>query len=152
MEAVARLLREAGWEVMPEATFAVGGERGSVDILAWHPATRTLLVVEVKTVVPDLQVMFVALDRKVRLAPQIARRFGWTPLAVGSVLVLPEDSTARRRIAAHRATFDSRLPDRTVRVRRWVVAPAGSIRGLWFLAGMLPRNARHRVARRNQAS
>ena len=26
-----------GWEVVPEATFNRFGERGSIDVLAWHP-------------------------------------------------------------------------------------------------------------------
>ena len=43
-----RLLVAAGWEVVPEATFNEFGERGSIDILAFHPKHGALLVVEVK--------------------------------------------------------------------------------------------------------
>jgi transcriptional regulator with XRE-family HTH domain len=34
-----------GWQAFPEVTFAIAGERGSIDVLAFHPATGALLVV-----------------------------------------------------------------------------------------------------------
>jgi transcriptional regulator with XRE-family HTH domain len=46
---LARILEALGWEVSPEVTFAINGERGSIDLLAWHAGTRTLLVVEIKS-------------------------------------------------------------------------------------------------------
>jgi hypothetical protein len=57
------MLRAATWEAVPEATFAIGAERGSVDVLAWHAPTATVLIVEVKSVVPDAQAI------TVRVAP-----------------------------------------------------------------------------------
>jgi transcriptional regulator with XRE-family HTH domain len=52
VERMIALLTRLGWTTIPEATFQVGGERGSIDILAWHAATGILLVIEVKSVVP----------------------------------------------------------------------------------------------------
>ena len=46
--------QEAGWDVATEVSFNVRGERGSIDILAFHQATGSLLVIEIKSVVPDL--------------------------------------------------------------------------------------------------
>src|SRR3990172_8358421 len=55
-ERVAELLeRIGGWELAPEVSFAVYGERGVIDILAWHVATRPLLIIELKTGVVDPQ-------------------------------------------------------------------------------------------------
>ncbi len=45
-ETVARRLVATGWRVSPEATFSIFGERGAIDLLAVHPSTGTLLVVE----------------------------------------------------------------------------------------------------------
>ena len=42
--AVARRLEALGWEVRPEVSFAVFGERGSIDLVAWHATSGTLLV------------------------------------------------------------------------------------------------------------
>lgn len=39
-------LRRTGWESRVEVTYAAFRATGSVDILAWHPVTRNLLVVE----------------------------------------------------------------------------------------------------------
>ena len=52
-----------------------------VDLLAWQRATRTLLVVEIKTVLASSEEMLRRLDTKTRLGPIIARRFGWRPVA-----------------------------------------------------------------------
>jgi len=49
-EAVAGLFASSeGWVIEPEVSFSIHGERGIIDILAWHPGRRMLLVVELKT-------------------------------------------------------------------------------------------------------
>ncbi len=72
-------LSRLGWEVWPEHTFSVYGERGSIDILAWHPPARALLVVEVKSQIVDIQDLVSTLDRKRRLTPRLASDLGWHP-------------------------------------------------------------------------
>jgi hypothetical protein len=32
------MLRSDGWDVAVEVTFWIRGERGSIDVLGWHPA------------------------------------------------------------------------------------------------------------------
>jgi hypothetical protein len=149
VESVVRQLRAWGWEVATEVTFAMGGERGSVDVLARHLATATLLVVEVKTVVPDVQGMLAAFDRKVRLGLAIGRQRGWDGRAVGRLLVITDGRTTRRRVLAHAETFDSTVPARTAAVRRWLAEPDPErpLRGLWLFEdrGSVPR---HRVRTR----
>jgi transcriptional regulator with XRE-family HTH domain len=51
VESILAVLVAYGWDVEPEFTFNHYGERGSVDVLAWHPLTRSLLLIEVKS--PD---------------------------------------------------------------------------------------------------
>jgi transcriptional regulator with XRE-family HTH domain len=133
VDATVVLLREAGWDVAVEVSFSIVGERGSVDVLAWHATTASLLVIEVKSVVPDSQAMLYGLDRKARLAPQMAEERGWECRNVGRLLVVGESRTARRRITALAATYDIALPDRNVEVRRWIRRPTGSLAGLLFL-------------------
>jgi Holliday junction resolvase-like predicted endonuclease len=79
VDAMVDRLRADGWDVATEVSFNHFGERGSIDILAYHPATRTLLVIEVKTVVPDIGGSLATLDRNVRLAPDLAQARGWIP-------------------------------------------------------------------------
>lgn len=152
VERVATHLRAAGWDVAIEATFSIYGERGSIDVLGWHASTRVILVVEVKSVVPDIQAMLGSLDRKVRLAPRVAEARGWAPGSVGKLLVIGEDRTARRRLQEHGLTVASGLPDRAIAVRHWIAHPRADqpIRGVWFLSGAHRANTRHRVAKVRQ--
>lgn len=135
VESAVLLLRLAGWEVRVEVSFAIGGERGSIDILAFHVPSGTLLVIEVKSVVPDVQGVLHGIDRKARLAARVAREQGWIVRApVARLLVLPSTSTSRRRVAAMAATFDTALPHRGSTVRRWIRNPVGPLTGILFLA------------------
>jgi len=145
VERVARLLRGRGWDVAPEVTFSVYGERGSIDILATHPPTGALLVVEVKSVVPDVQATLAGIDRKARLASGVARERGWPARSVSRWLVMPGDKTSRRRVERHAETFAAALPGRTVEMRRWSSAPYGAVAGVVFVSPGTHTAARHRT-------
>ena len=133
VERLVARLESLDWVVATEVSFNHFGERGSIGILAFHPSTGSLLVVEVKTVVPDIGGMLSVLSRKVRLASQIARERGWVVRNVSQLLVLAEDTTSRRRVALHAATFVNAFPSRTVAVKAWLRAPTGTLSGLMFL-------------------
>lgn len=147
VESMVALLAADGWVPVPEATFSVRGERGSIDILAWHPIARVLLVIEVKSVVPDVQATLAGVDRKARIAPLLAQGRGWDFVAAGRLLVLPDDRTARRRLGQFGATFDRAFPARTRDVRRWLKAPSGPLAGVLFLTDSRLSGPRHRVRR-----
>jgi transcriptional regulator with XRE-family HTH domain len=149
---VLRLLRDLEWYAEPEVSFNVRGERGMIDILAFHPASGSLLVIEIKSVVPDLQAMLGTLDRKVRLAGGLAVARGWRVREVSKILVLPDDRTARRRVERHGATFEAALPARTALVRRWLKAPIGRLAGILFLADVTQATSRHRIGRADPRS
>ncbi len=130
-EAFARTARRwPGWLFVPEVSFSVYGERGVVDVLGWHAATRSLLVVELKTELVDLQEHLGTFDRKVRLAPRIARDRGWTASSVGAWLVLGSGRTNRRRMEAHDALLRSALPHDGRQVLAWLRSPRGRLRAL----------------------
>lgn len=100
-----RLLERNNWLVDAELTFNHYGERGSIDLFAWHPPTRTLVIIEIKTVIVDIQDLLSGIDRKVRIGRSVAAERGWRPQAVVPVLLVAEGSTARRRIGEHAALF-----------------------------------------------
>ena len=156
---VAAHLRHHGWLVELEVTYSRFGERGSIDIFAFHEATGTLLVIEVKTDLPSTEATLRKLDEKVRLGPEIAlARFGWRARSVARILVMPDASTLRRRVARHSGVFDPTLPSRGASVRAWRRSPSGSISGLWFLsrsgqrAGKQPKPGPIRVRSRKHQS
>jgi transcriptional regulator with XRE-family HTH domain len=149
---LARLLTDDGWEVAPEVSYSEFGERGSIDLMAWHLATRILLVTDVKTEVASVEETFRKHDEKVRLAPKIAReRFGWDVRATARLLVFPEHRTIRRQVEDKPALFGRVYPMRNVAVRRWLRAPDGPMAGILFLPdtnearGMRRRPTRKRV-------
>jgi hypothetical protein len=129
-------LQARGWEVAVEASFSRYGERGSIDVLAWHPGRRALAVFEVKSITPDMQAMLAGLDRKARLGPEIAQARGWAPVtAVARILVLGDTSTNRRRLARFGSMVGAALPAGTRAVQRWLENPTQTgIAGVWFFA------------------
>jgi transcriptional regulator with XRE-family HTH domain len=146
---MAELLQSKGWEVLPEATFSEWGERGSIDLLAWHEATRTILIVEVKTEIASAEELMRRHDVKVRLAPTIAReRFGQTPVAIGRLLVVTHSPTNRRRVARLHPVLGGAYPNRGRDVRRWIASPHGSIAGLVFVQGSAGAGSRRRRSAR----
>jgi HTH-type transcriptional regulator / antitoxin HipB len=151
---VCEVLEAAGWVVHPEVSFAVFGERGSIDVLAWNPHARILLVVEVKTTFNSAEETLRRHDTKVRLAPALAReRFGWAAVAVGRLLVLPDASTARRRVARHASLLRTAYPLRGHDAVSWLRDASGSRGLLLFLSptlrrrGSQPAVTRRRVRR-----
>jgi transcriptional regulator with XRE-family HTH domain len=135
VEEVVRILRSAGWEVATEVSFNEYGERGSVDVLAFHPVAHVVLVVEIKTTIGDAQEVQATLDRKVRLAPKISRSRGWQATAVATLLVVVESRSNRATVARLGATFAVAFPARNLAIRRWLRAPHRQppLRGLHFL-------------------
>lgn len=135
VEAVAAILVGSGWEALPEASFSEWGERGSIDLLAGHAASRAVATFEIKTELTSVEETIRKLDQKARLVANglAKRRFGWQPRAVARVLVVPEDPRTRRLVAAHAMTFASAYPMRSRALRSWLAAPASDAAGLWFL-------------------
>jgi len=137
------LLQRLGWESRVEISFSEFGDRGSIDILAWHAASRALLVVEIKSELGSVEGTLRPLDVKGRLAAKLAReRFGWDAASVSRVLVFPEDRTVRRQVERHGRVLRSALPARSRALRSWLAAPIGSINGIWFLTNASPANVK----------
>jgi transcriptional regulator with XRE-family HTH domain len=133
-ERVVEVLSGLGWECAVEVTFDIRGERGSVDVMAWHPPTGRLLVVESKSVVPDLQQMLGSLDRKVRLAREIAARRGWPATGVARAVVMAGTPANRARVARFGATLRTVLPTDGRALCHWLAQPDGpDPAALWFI-------------------
>src|SRR4029077_15432243 len=105
VERLVTRLRNDGWLADVEVSFSIHGERGSIDVLGYHEAEGIVLVSEVKSVVPDSQATLFGVDRKARLAPDIARARGWRCRGVARLLVVGDSTTARRRVDALSATY-----------------------------------------------
>lgn len=151
VETVAAWFGEHGFLTETEASFSEWGERGRIDLLAFHPATGTLVIVEAKTQLLDLQDLFGGLNVKERLAATIAERRGWKVAGCVTVLAVANTAANRRVVREHPslfAEFDTRrLSIAALRVgsrlMHWLKADGGA--GSW-LAG------RQRVSRQRAIS
>jgi transcriptional regulator with XRE-family HTH domain len=148
-----QLVRE-GWLVEIEVTYSVEGDRGAIDLLAFHPRRAALVVAEIKTDLTSADATLRRHDEKVRLAAGVDRdRFDWVALRASRLLVLPEASTARRRVRGLAGLFDRVYPARGHEIRRWLHDPSGPLAGILFLSSTkavgarLDLTARRRVSR-----
>jgi transcriptional regulator with XRE-family HTH domain len=129
-----RRLGELGWETRVETTYSIYGERGSIDVLGALSRVRAVLVEEVKSELANLEETIRKLDEKVRLVrKEIAEdQFGWEPASVGRLLILPDSTTARRRVAVLEPVLRVAFPDRGSVVRQWLREPSGALAGILF--------------------
>lgn len=105
-------LRRAGWQVAPEVEVGADRSRGWIDVLAWHPQSGPLLVIEIKTEIHDLGAIERSLSWYEREAWIAARRLGWRPRrSIGCLLLLATDANDLR-VGANRVPFAIGFPVR----------------------------------------
>lgn len=157
VEAAAAMLRGSGWLARTEVSFNHYGDRGRVDLLAFHPTARVVVVVEAKSAIGDTQDTVGRLDVKARLGPTLAASEGWgRPVGVVPALVIAESRTARRVVQGHPAAF-ARFVVRGRSAVAWLRHPGSRERApsglLWFVAvpdslgGSVTRGRRMRAAK-----
>ena len=119
-----------------------------IDVLAWHRGHDMLLVIELKTDIVDINELVGTLDRKRRLARQVAQERGWSVAgrtAVSSWLIVAESKTSRRRVQAHATMLRAvRLPLDGRAMRGWLRAPVKPVGGLSFWSNGHRGNVRGR--------
>jgi transcriptional regulator with XRE-family HTH domain len=104
------------WVAEPEVSFSIYRERGIIDILAWHPTRRILLVIELKTEFVDI----------------VAVGTGWSCRTTGQTDVL----------AAHESALRAKFPADGRQVRSWLRKPIGTLDALGFLPYVTAMNVR----------
>ena len=135
VERVASHVRHVGWDPLAELTYSEFGERGSIDLLALRAGSRRVAVFEMKTDLPRIEETLRRHDVKARLASKLVKaRFGWWPLEVGRILVLPEEDRLRRVVLRHETTFRSAYPGTSREARAWLREPDGPLAAIWFLS------------------
>ena len=133
--AIKRRLERWRWIVLVEVSYNHYGDRGRIDLLAWHPATGMLLVIELKTDLVNVQALLGSLDVKTRLARGIAASRGWAVTGVVPAIIFTEDRTTRRRLASVAPLFD-RFSVRGRAALSWLRKPTGSPTGLLLVTDL----------------
>jgi transcriptional regulator with XRE-family HTH domain len=146
-ESIARLLASTpGWVSAPEVSFSVYGERGVIDVLAWHVERRMLLVIELKTELIDVQSLVGQVDRYRRLASGIGRERGWNAAAVSCWVVLAESRANRRGLARHATVLRGAFPVDGRSMVGWLRRPDRPVSALSFLPNDHPGDARRSLS------
>ncbi len=135
VDRVIETLQGLGWDVTPEFSFNHFGDRGSVDILAWHAGERILLIIEVKATITDIQDLLGSLSRKLRVVPDLARtQLGWDADHVARIVVVTGTTANRSVVQRHSRIFEASFPAGSREVRSWLRRPLGPLAGLWFVS------------------
>jgi hypothetical protein len=150
LETVGRALVALGRIFVPAVSFSLWGQRGIIDILAWHPATRSVLVIELKTEIVDVEETLGTLDRKRRLAAEIAAERGWHAATISVWLAVAEGTANRTRVASFVTMLRAALPVGGVAVRRWLREPVGTVAALSFVRNSHQGTARQSLSARKR--
>jgi hypothetical protein len=97
---VTRRLVGSGWLVQREVEIGADRIRGWIDILAFHPESGVLLVIEVKTEIHDVGAIERSMNWYQREAMRAAHRLGWRPRAVGSALLVLQSRANDERVVS----------------------------------------------------
>jgi transcriptional regulator with XRE-family HTH domain len=125
-------LEPFGWLLATEVTFNHYGDRGSIDLLGWHPVARVGLVDEAKSEITSAEETLRRLDVKQLLGAQlVAARWGETPRIIVPMLSVLDNSANRKRVARLAPLFGRAFPLRGRAAARWLADPAvGDPRGV----------------------
>jgi len=114
-------LEGAGWAVRREVEVKADRVHGWIDLLAFEPVTRTLVIVEIKTRLDDVG----AVERQIgwyeRHAIDVALPFGWRPRRVLSWLILLASREVEDALVAHRQLLRRSFPERAGAMRSIVI-------------------------------
>jgi transcriptional regulator with XRE-family HTH domain len=136
-----RRLMASGWLVEREVEIGHDRSRGWIDILAFHPGSGILLVIEVKTEIHDIGEIERTMNWYQREATRAARRFGWQATSVSSALLILDSRANDERILSSRSVFATAFPGRAPALRALVdgTPPQTDVR---HLAMIDPRSRR----------
>jgi DNA-binding XRE family transcriptional regulator len=109
---VDRRLGHAGWETRRELEVVHARSHGWIDLLAYHPVSRTLVIVEIKTTLDD----FGAVERQLgwyeRSSTDLAHRIGWRPTQAISWLLLLATDEVEASLRENRELLRVAFPNR----------------------------------------
>jgi transcriptional regulator with XRE-family HTH domain len=122
---VDRRLRDDGWSTAREVALVDGRYRGWIDLLAFDPATGTLLIIEIKTRLDDIGALERQLGWYERSAPELARDRGWPAKSIRSVLLALATAEVERTLHANSDALSIAFPRRDEVLKPSVAAGRG---------------------------
>ncbi len=139
---IARRLDRAGWQVASEVWVGDGAPRGWIDLLAFRPVDRALLVEETKTDIPDMGGLQRSCAFYEREATAAARRLGWNAARVVVLVVALDSEVVHRRLADARDLVTRAFPGPVGATASWLADPARAVPRGWTLGTADPASRR----------
>lgn len=124
-----RRVRGDGWQIAREVEIVHGRSHGWIDLLAFDPRTGTLLIIEVKTRLDDLGALERQLGGYERMAWQTARRLGWRPTRVVTIVLALASDEVEGVVRAHRQLIDVAFPMRVPQIADLFAEPGSPFEG-----------------------
>lgn len=139
---VDRRLRAVGWQTRREVEIASDRSHGWIDLLAFDPRTRVLLIIEVKTWLDDIGAIERQLAWYERAANDVASGIGWQPSSVTSWLLVLASEDVENSLRRYRDLFRIAFPRRAIDMRLDVTESARIVTATRGLALIDPRSRR----------
>lgn len=121
---VQRRLEALGWLVAREVRIEQGRYLGWIDLLAFHEATGTLLVIEVKTRLDDAGAIERSMDWHMSTAMRAARRLGWHPKRLTGWLLALATAEVDDALRRTRTIWDRAFPKRAAELALTIADPS----------------------------
>jgi hypothetical protein len=147
---VVRRLERDGWLVAAEVEIGTRRFRGWIDVLAYRPADRALLVIEVKTVIDDVGRLLRTLGWYTRSSRVAAEALGWRPRQIVRVVAVLATEESDARIGANQALLRLELAGGAEQLLAWIRDSSAS-RPDGAIAMIDPSNRGRRWLRRTKA-
>jgi transcriptional regulator with XRE-family HTH domain len=116
-----RRMQRAGWETIREVEVAGGRSHGWIDLLAFEPRSKTLIIIEVKTRLDDIGAVERQLGWYEREVLDIVRSLGWRPRRTITWLILLASDEVETQVSIHRELLRTSFPARAPAMRRLLV-------------------------------
>lgn len=122
-------LESVGWIIRREVDLTADRAHGWIDLLAFEPISRTLVIIEIKTRLGDIGAVERQLGWYERNANRVAHELGWYPTRVLSWLLLLASDEVEHAVGIHREVLRKTFPARAPMLREAILDPRCQIPG-----------------------
>jgi transcriptional regulator with XRE-family HTH domain len=127
-------LERRGFRTALEVPVGDPSPRGWIDLLAFRPTDRGLIVDETKGDLPDVGAFQRSLAFYERSAREAANRLGWSPTRVVVLATMLDSKTIATRLAENRELLGRAFPSPVERLLAWIDDPRAPAPFGWTLS------------------
>lgn len=123
----AHRLERARWHVATEVPIGHPIPKGWIDLLAYRPIDRALLIAELKGDLPDVGELQRQVGFYARAAASVAGPMGWRFERLAVVVLALDSDAIAERVAANHRLIGRAFPGRVADLEAWVKSPEAGL-------------------------